>query len=275
MSYNDVLNALHDQVKASSHLSYVNANQFYIGFHEAIPAQEHTVIFEPGPEEEEPKEGYDHRMEMIYHVEIHLRVEFIGSTGEMLITGNATTGKKGILEFVDDVKQAIVDDWTLGYDRPGSSVSAANAGASFALGPSNKYISVSINGKTPAGYDTILCGESTLSGSAVASNIQSALRALGNHADDGYYRATCTFDNTSKQFTIATAGNHPDCSVTVTAGASDDCSALLGFDSPTEVVGRNIVKIVFDPVQPNNILFPVRYRVIPVKIWEEINREGG
>jgi hypothetical protein len=272
--FKDIFEAMYNQVKASAHLSYVPQSQFHKGFHEGYAAQEYTVIFEPGTEEE-TEEIYKGRMVLIYSIDIHVRVELIGSTGADLIVGNTTSGKKGILEVCDDVKQAIVDDWTLGYDRPGSSVSAANAGTSFSLDSSNKNISVSINGETPTGYDTILCGASTLSGSEVAGNIQSALRVLGNHADDGYYRATCTFDNTSKQFTISTAGNHPDCTVAVSAGASDDCSALLGFDSPTEVSGRNVVKIVFDPVQPNNTFFPVRYRVIPVKVREEINREGG
>ena len=271
MSFKNVYNALYDQVKASSRLDYVHQTQFLKGFHEGIAAQEYTVVFEPGNEEEVKDETYENRLELIYYVNIHIRVELLGATGEVLICGTSG-GKKGILEMVDDVKGAIADDWELGYNRNASSVSAANAGTSFNLTPSAKNISVSINGKTPTGYDAILCGAATLTGAQIASNIQSALRALGNHAEDGYYQATCAFDGSSKKFTIAIDDNHPDCTVVVTAGGSSDCSALLGFDNPTEVSGRNVSKIEFETVIPNNTFFPVRYRVLPVKIWEEIKR---
>jgi hypothetical protein len=276
MSFVNVYNALYDQIKASNYLTYVDQSQFLKGFVENAPSQEYTIILEPDAEEEPiGKETYEGRDEIVYTVNIHVRVILIGSSNEILIVGDTVNNKKGILEVVDDVKLAIEENQTLGYDRPGSSVSAVNAGTSFALTSSLKNISVSINGETRTGYDTILCGDSTLNGSQIATNIQTALRALGNHADDGYYEATCSFDNSSKQFTIATAGNHPDCSVEVAAGASNDCSALLGFDSPVEVNGRNVSKITFETVIPNNTFYPVRYRVLPVKIWEEINREGG
>lgn len=272
MAFKNVFNALYDQVKASSRLTYVDQSQFIKGFHEGIPAQEYTVIFEPAEEEEVRAESSGGDIEVVYYIDIHLRIELIGATGEILICGNSEGTKKGILDFCDDVKLAIEDDMTLGYNRAGCSTSEAAAGTTFALTPTAKYISVSINGNTPTGYDTILCGESTLSGDDVASNIQTALRALGNYADDGYYLAECSFDNSSKQFSICTASNNPDQTVEVTAGVSDDCSTILGFDSPTEVSGRNILKIKFETVLPNNTFFPVRYRVLPVKIWEEINR---
>lgn len=273
----DVYNALYDQVKASNRLTYVAQSQFLKGFHEGTPAQEYTIIFEPNEEEEPGTEEYktdrgDVRLGLIYNIDIHVRVMLTGYKAEVLIAGDTTTGKTGILEVVEDVKRAIKDDETLGYNRNGSSTSDTNGSGTFALDASNKYISVSMNGKTPTGYDSILCGDSTLSGAAVASNIQTALRALGSHADDGYYKCTCSFNSGTNQFVISTYGNHPDDSVTVTAGASDDCSALLGFDSPTEVTGRNVSRIKFETVSPNNTFFPVRYRVIPVKIWEEISR---
>jgi hypothetical protein len=113
-------------------------------------------------------------------------------------------------------------------------------------------------------------GYSLLTGAEVATNIQSSLRALGVHTEDGYYFASCTFDDTTNQFTIATDGFHPDWSVAVLAGASDDCSSLLGFDSPTEVAGRNIVEIEFRSSYPVNSYFPIRYRILPVVIREEI-----
>jgi hypothetical protein len=273
----DVYDALYDQVKASGRLTYVDQSQFLKGFHEGTPAQEYTIIFEPAQEEEEHTESYKTQagetgLGVIYYIDIHVRVMLTGSTNAILISGDTANNKKGILEVVDDIKRAITDDYTLSYNRPGSSISAANAGTSFALTPSSKNISVSINGDTRSGYDTIFCGDSTLSGDDVASNIQTALRALGQHADDGYYLASCSFNNSSKQFTISTDKEQPDQCVVVTAGASDDCSALLGFDSPTEVCGRNISDIKFETVIPNNTFFPVRYRVIPVKIWEEITR---
>jgi len=271
MSFLNVYNALYDQVKASSYLTYVDQSQFLKGWHEGIPAQQYTLVFEPGEEEEPPEtDTYEGLKEMAYNIQIHIRVELIGSTLGLMICGDPVNNIKGILEFTDDVKESIREDETLGYDRPSSSTSAVNSGTSFALSSSEKYITVTINGKTPAGYDTILCGDSTLTGTQVAANIQSALRALGVHADDGYYKANCTFDNSTKRFAITTYGNHPNESVVVTAGASNDCSALLGFDSPTEVIGRNITKIEMETVFPNNTFFPVRYRVLPVKIWEEV-----
>ena len=273
MSFKNVFNALYDQVKASSRLTYVHQTQFLKGFHEGIAAQEYTIIFEPSEEEEAAEaESLGGDTEIIYYIDIHIRVELIGATGEILICGSSDGPKKGILDFTDDIKLAIEDDMTLGYNRAGCSTSEVAVGTTFALTPTAKYISVSINGNTPTGYDTILCGESTLSGDDVASNIQTALRALGNHADDGYYLAECSFDNSLKQFSICTASNNPDQTVEVTAGVSDDCSAILGFDNPTEVSGRNITKIRFETVLPNNTFFPVRYRVLPIKIWEEINR---
>lgn len=272
MSFKNVFNALYDQVKASNRLTYVHQSQFLKGFHEGIPAQEYTIIFEPSEEEETTAESSGGDTEVVYYIDIHLRVELIGATGEVLICGNSAGTKKGILEMCDDVKLAIEDDTTLGYNRAGCSTSEAAVGTTFALTPTAKYISVSINGNTPTGYNAILCGQATLSGDVIAANIQTALRALGNHADDGYYLAECSFDNSLKQFSICTASNNPDQTVEVTAGVSDDCSAILGFDNPTEVSGRNITKIMFETVLPNNTFFPVRYRVLPVKIWEEINR---
>ena len=46
---------------------------------------------------------------------------------------------------------------------------------------------------------------------------------------------------------------------------------LLGFDNPTEVVGRNIKDVKFGSVFAENDLHPVRYRVLPVKIIEEVD----
>jgi hypothetical protein len=271
MSFKDVYNALYDQISTDSNLLvYVDSGQFYKGFTENAPVQEYSVFLEPGDEEEiDDTEVYGYKIEYKYLIDIHVRVALIADTIGSYIVGN--DNKKGILEFCDDIKAAIKADRTLNYDRSSYSESAANAGSTFVLSGSEKYISVSINSRTPQGYNTILCGDSSLSGASVASNIQTALRALGNHADDGYYDATCTFDGTSNKFKIEVLGEHPDWTVEVTAGASDDCSSLLGFDNPTEEQGRNITKIEFGNVYPNNVFFPVRYRIIPVRITEEVN----
>ena len=80
----------------------------------------------------------------------------------------------------------------------------------------------------------------------------------------------CTFNSSTKKFTISSIRYGPKSSVVVTAGASSDCLALLGFDSPTEIVGRNINKIRFGSIRADNTAYPVRYRIIPVMIREEI-----
>lgn len=271
MSFLDVYNALYDQVKASSFLTYVDQSQFLKGFRENYALQEYSIIFEPGAEEEDPAEqGSEKLYEHIYTVDIYMRVILAGQLNEATLVGTSDASKKGVLEMTNDVKNAIREDLTLGYSRYGSSVSEENAGGTFALDGTHKYISVSINGKTPTGYDAVLCGDSTLSGAEIASNIQSALRALGQHADDGYYEAVCTFNSSNNQFTIRTDRYGSEQTVEVTAGASDDCSTLLGFDSPTEVSGRNIIQVIFGIAAPNNIHYPVRYRVLPVRIAEEI-----
>ena len=271
MSFLNVYNALYDQVKASSFLTYIDQSQFLQGFKENYPLQDYSIIFEPGAEEEDPAEqGSEGLYEHVYTIDIYMRVILTGQTNEATLVGTSDGSKRGVLEVTDDVKNAIREDLTLGYSRNGSSISVVNAGGTFALDSTHKYISVSINERTPTGYDAILCGDSTLSGADVASNIQSALRALGQHADDGYFEAVCTFSGATNQFTIHTDRYGPKQSVEVTAGVSDDCSALLGYDSPTEVSGRNIIQVIFGIAAPNNIHYPVRYRVLPVRIAEEI-----
>jgi len=271
MGFKNVYNALFDQISSYSTLTdYIDSTQFLKGFKDNIPNQEYTVIFEPGNEEEEnATQIYSEMKEVVYYIDVYMRTILTAVDGvKGLIIGYGT--KKGVLDFADDIKAAIRSDLTLGYNRQGSSISVENAGTSFDLLPTKKYISISINGRTPAGYDSINCGNSTLSGTVIATNIQIALRALGNHDDDGYNDAICSFNDSTKKFTITSNSYSPKSSVVITAGMSNDCSALLGFDNPTEVVGRNITKIDFGGVTTDNRVFPVRYRILPVRITEEI-----
>lgn len=273
MSFKTVFQALHDQLVADvALLVYCNPSQFLKGFKDAIPRQDYTVILEPGNEDEDPgRQSYGKIRETSYNIDIYARTALAGRTIEHVILGDSTT--VGVLDFMDDIKSAIRSDLKLGFNRRGYSVSNVNAGTSFALSNSERYISVSMNENTPTGYDEIDCGITTLAGSVVASNIQTALRALGRHTDDGYYDAICIFDGPTKTFTITSSLWGPKSKAVVTAGASNDCSSLLGFDSPTEVVGRNITKIVMGTVTTDNSLYPIRYRVLPLKITEEIKIE--
>jgi hypothetical protein len=271
MAFNLVMKALRDLLQADATLSsYVDSSQFLIGFHEGYPLQNYTIVLEPDPENErDDRQTGDGRKEIEYTINVHGRVGGVSSSYETFVVGDSDNSIKGILEVMDDIKAAIRADMTLGYNRPASSVSSAQAGP-FNLSNSQKNLSILINSLTRSGYDTIFCGDSSLTGAQVATNIQSSLRALGKYTEDGYYGAICTFDDTTDQFTIETDGCHPDWSVVVTAGASDDCSTLLGFNSPTEVTGRNIVEIEFRQSYPVNTYFPIRYRVLPVVVREEI-----
>lgn len=269
MSYKDVFNALFDQLAADVTLTgYIEDSSFLKGFKNNIPQQEYNLIIEPIDEGEDPEtQAYNRTAETDYVIEIYCRTILFGIGVEGTIIGYKN--RKGALEFLDDVKAAIRADLTLGYSRLGSSISAANAGTSFALTANARYLTISINGRTPTDYNSIDCGTSTLTGTEVASNIQTALQALGSHTDDGYYDATCTFDNSTKKFTISSQRYGPKSTVVVTVGATNDSSALLGFDGPTEVAGRNITKILFGRARTDNTLYPIRYRILPLTIKEE------
>jgi hypothetical protein len=271
MSFLNVYNAVYNAVRVNTTLTaYVSSSQFLRGFREPMPQQTHTVVFEPGNEDEEhDKQSYGKMKEVTWNIDVYARCIFFKGV-EYTIIGDSDNSIKGLLEFTEDLKVALRADMTYGYNRYGSSVSAANSGTSFALLSTAKTLTVTIDGKTPTGYTAVNCGSSTLEGSVIAANIQTSLRALGLHKDDGYYDATCTFSSSTKKFTISSMRYGPKSSVVVTAGASNDCSALLGFDGPTEVVGRNILRTEFGSVSADNRAYPVRYRIIPVMIREEI-----
>jgi hypothetical protein len=270
MAFKDVYNALHTQLSNDATLlGYMSADDFVKGFKESMPVRRYMVILEPGPEiDEEGNQDYGRIKEVEYEIQTYCRIVLTSTRIESVIVGNDSY--KGLLDFTEDVKDAIRKDLTLSYNAVGYSSSIENAAGSFDLDASNRFIAVSIDGRTPTGYDVIDCGSSTLAGAAVATNIQASLRALGQISNDGYSQATCSFNAATNQFTISSSNYGPRGQVTVTAGASDDASSLLGFSSPTEQRGTNLVKIRFGNISVENGAFPVRFRIIPVLITEEI-----
>jgi len=278
MSFLGCYNALYDVLRADPTLTgYVHSSQFLRGFKENHPFQDYSLILEPDAEQSrvntkqygEVLAPYLNKMEVMYIINVFCRV-ILTISNEASIIGGTQMGvvKKGVLDFTGDVRHAVRLVKNLNYNRNASSVSKANSSDTYVLTAAHRSISVSINGRTPAGYNVINCGNTSFGGAAVASNIQASLRALGRHADDGYKWATCTYDSSTKKFTISSNGCDPDHRVVVTAGASNDCSALLGFDTPTEVTGRNITKVEFGTIVADNVAYPVRYRVVPVQIYE-------
>ena len=273
MSFKTVIQALETQIEDYSTISeYVDEVLVFIGFKSPLPRSEYMVIIEPvtkNPLDDmrstSPEGTY---REDEYLVQVYARTILTGRRTVGQIIGSST--KKGLLDFADDIEAAIISNRSLSYDSAGSSISKVNADSNFALSESNRYLSVKINGIERTGWDVIDCGSSTLTGDQVAANIQTAIRAMKLHADDGMETATCVFSSSTKKFTITSATIGPTSTVVVTAGASNDCSTLLGFDDPTEVIGKKIVSLKTGIVEPLNDLYPVRYRIIPVTIREHV-----
>lgn len=270
MAFLGVYKALTDQLKADTTLlGYMSLDDFFQGFKESLPTRRYLVILEPGPEmDEEGSQDYGKIKDVEYEIQIYCRMALRSTRVQYSIVG--TDEYKGLLDFTEDVKDAIRRDLTLSYNTVGTSLSAENAAGSFDLNGSNRYISVSMDGRSPTGYNSIDCGSSTLTGAEVATNIQNSLRSLGVVSDDGYSLATCSFNETLNQFTISSPNYGPGSRAVVTAGASDDASSLLGFSSPTETRGTHIKKVRFGNVTVENGAFPVRFRIIPVLVTEEI-----
>lgn len=271
MSFKTVIQALETQIEDYSTISeYVDEVLVFIGFKSPLPRSEYMIIIEPGSKNplddtRSTSPGGTYR-ENEYLIKVYARTILTGRRTVGQIIGSST--KKGLLDFADDVEAAIMSNRSLSYDSTGSSVSKTNAGSSFVLSESNRYLSVKINGIERTGWDAIDCGSTTLTGDQVAANIQAAIRTMKLHADDGMETTTCVFS--SRKFTITSATIGPTSSVVVTAGASNDSSALLGFDDPTEVIGKKIVSLKTGIVEPLNDLYPVRYRIISVTIREQI-----
>lgn len=270
MSFKNVYNAVHAQLSADTGLlDYMSESEFIRGFKEVLPAKKYIVIVEPGPETElGPTQDYGKIIDVEYEIHVYCRLLLTSSKVESAILGNENY--KGLLDFCDDVKSAIRKDMSFSYNTYGRSLSEENAAGSFDLSASERYLTVSIDGKTPTGYDAVDCGAATLTGDEIAANIQSALRALGKFADDGYLKATCTFDSSINQFTISSANIGPKGTVAVSAGATNDASAVLGFTASTEYRGTNITKTKIESVTVENGAFPVRYRMVPIIVTEEI-----
>jgi len=272
MAFKNVYLAVVEQLQTNSNLlTYIHVDNFVQGFKESLSTKKYAIIFEPGPETEVTQRQANVKgqkiLELEYEIQIYCRMILVSNTVKSAIIGNETN--KGLLDFVDDVKAAIREDMSFSYNTYGRSLSVENAAGSFDLDSSNRYLSVSIDDKTPTGYDTVFCGDSTLAGAVVAANIQASLRQLGQFDDDGYKLATCTFNATTNQFTINSPHIGPSARVVVTAGASDDASAELGFTTPTEYRGTNIIKTTFGSVTPENKAFPVRFRMLPLLVTEE------
>lgn len=282
MSFKSVYLAVYNQLKADTALGeLVKADDFILGFKEALPARKYMVIFEPGQEKIINKRkaatksasgvtGYI--VETEYEIQHYCRLLYGSERGSSIIGDERNVG---LLDFIEIVKAAIRKDMSFSCITYGRSTSEENAAGTFDLDASHRYLAVSIDGKTPNGYDLIDCGSSTLTGAQVAENIQTSIRALGLYSDDGYKLATCTFNSTTNQFVITSANFGPTSIVNVTVGASDDASSLLGFSSPVEVRGTNIITANIDPITAENKSWPVRYRILPLRVVEETYIEIG
>lgn len=285
MAFLDVYNALYDQLSNDPTLTAYPGIAFEKVYKEPTPQEKYTLLLNPSTETED-QESRSYRntstKEITYDIGLGVRMIFAGKSREEFTLGWTETRKNkvypGILAFMEDAKEAIRKDETLNYNAPGYSESSDNASSTFDLNDSNRYLSVSILGKTPVGFDSIDCGNSTLSGDDVALNIQNSLRALENahlRSNDGYKDVEVTFNPTNNRFKIQPVQIGPASKVTVTAGATNDCSALLGFDNPTEERGKNIKEIEFDPVFPldgeidGRNKYPVIVRIMKIFITEE------
>lgn len=274
MSFLNVYNQLVTMMQVDSTLSaYVNASHYIKGFKGPNPQTSYMLIFEPADDDtQEGTEGTGGLTHAKYEIQVFCRLALMTTKVSSQIVGQGS--RKGTLQFSEDVKQSIWKDRTLGYNSKGNSMSSANAGSSFTLDATHRYITVKINDRLPVGYDQIDCGTGVLTGDQVAANIQASLRALGLFADDGYKEATCTFNSSTNRFTIEAPDYGPGSVVLVSAGSANDASSLLGFDAPTEVRGKQILTSKIGKVYAENGAFPVRYRVVPIQITEVI-RIGG
>jgi len=270
MGFTTVLQAVHIQLKNSNNIKYVFDKHIYLGPKE-IPDAKYSIFIEPLSEEEKDNTRAGNVKHLLYTFNIFAGM-VVNSTAEVQIFGDGK--EKGILDFTEDIKTTIKENLNFGLNANGYSRSKASTITSYALTANNKYISVSLDNKTPAGYNLINCGDSTLTGTEIAANIQVSLRALGNsvYPRDPYNLVICTYDNTNKRFTITSKTDGGRSTVVVTSGNTDDCTAILGFDNPTEERGINIVSTFIPRTQffVDVEKHPVRYAVITVNTTEEV-----
>jgi hypothetical protein len=271
--FKGVFEAVYNQLKNNTTLS-AYLDKLERSFKENVPQDTYTIIIEPSNEARQAGKRSYPDIEAAYYLINIVAIMNVKKRQDEIFTGwaDGTDVFKGLLEFTDDIRQAIREkgnDLRDNYNTKGYCQSDSNTTPTFVLTPTKRNLSIRINGRTPSGYETINCGTTTLSGVQVALNIQSALRSLGKHKDDGYLDAIATFNPANNSFRIE-SGVGPQNWVEVAPGIANDCSALLGFDNPTGQRGKNIIDYEFDTITVDNLRFPVRYRIIPLYVTEEI-----
>jgi hypothetical protein len=178
------------------------------------------------------------------------------------------------MDLISDIYFTLKDSSQLGRSSSGNSVSMSSSSTSYALTSSARYLTISVDNDSPSGFDQIDCGSSTLTGTVIASNIQTAIRALANsyHPADPYATVTCNYDDDEKQFTIISSTEGARSSIIVTAGSSNDASSILLFDKPKEIRGANVlvarINIFYPP--PEEEYLPTIQGRIELSIEEEI-----
>lgn len=267
--FSDVIKAVHSKLKSSVFLDYVKQKDFFLSPGPTI-ASRYALFLEPILEEERENKQAGGIKHIDYIMQIYAGIAISGDRDE-IVTAKGTN--KSLLDFIEDIKKALRVDLTLGLNRVGTSISQANATTSYVLTANVKYISVSINGATPSGYDSIDCGSSTLSGTQIAINIQASLRSLGNstYVGDPYNTVTCTYSTTERKFTITSSTAGAGSSVVVDTGVTDDASVILKFNRPTELRGRTIISTYIPKIQYfiEDVDYPVRYAQIGLNVSEE------
>lgn len=274
MSFDAVISAIETQLQNNAVLgAYVDPSQISIGFKENLPApSRYSIIIEPTDEAEGDRSTT--YANFVYTIEIYARMHHGGLMRDLIKTG--TNLGKGILDFVKDIKAAIRADIDFGLDSSGTSVSTPGASTSYTLGPNTRYLTVVVNGFRPTGYDEIavvgaLSSDTQVEGTVIAATLQTNIRALDDEAN-GFGQVTVTYDNVTRQFTITSAGlTGPESYIEVSAGATDSAHEVLGFANPTETRGVQIVDVTFGDVPDTGYeYYPIRYRIVPIQVTEEI-----
>jgi hypothetical protein len=270
MSFDSVLRAIYYQIKGFEGLSYVGGDQFKVGFAQSYPRQGHTIILEPVSEEDLETRASSGLVNTEYILHIYARLVMPASNIEGTILG---TGKwVGLLKFTEDIRTAIAKGGFFGYNRKGSSegsvVSEENIPFNFTA-ESNK-IKVSINGNDPV---NVFCGYSMAEPEDVATLIQEQIRNNSKRQDDCYDGVTVSWNSERRSFKIETADEGADRRVNVFPDGEFDCSGLLGFDNPTELMGRKITNVNIGKITALNTAWPARYRILPIEITEEKMRD--
>ena len=268
MSFKTVYEAILDQLMSNITLRrYVPKEAFFEEYSAAFPNLPYVVFMEPGMENPEGDRASRGLAEAVYNIEVVGRMSVPDLDNRVL--GDRTN--KGILEFSGDILAALRSDLTFGLDAQGTSISRRMASATYNLGANIRYLTVTINGNTPSGYDRVDCGIAPASGTVIAAQIQTSLRALvDTKSKTGFADVTVTYDNALKRFTITSQEYGALSSVVVGEGAEKDASTILGFDNPFETRGVRIIRVEFQMIEPLEDLYPVAFRSIPISVHEEV-----